>query len=220
MPYVVCQACGFRAYSAAVHANVEVCPVCSTPLPRGRADRMLGQELANAPALLGRPHAGQSAVTAVLAEVVERLGRVPTFFEPALANPDVLRELWRRMRVDWLDSPVPASFRYALVEALAQRSPWPWRAVAKDMSESPETLSALDVEALLDAPVEDLPHTQGPRPLDDWPEPGTAPFAELLALTLRLALDRPDEEIRTRLQALLGKRRFASLIALLTYLQT
>ena len=24
MPYVVCQACGFRAYSAAVHANVEV----------------------------------------------------------------------------------------------------------------------------------------------------------------------------------------------------
>src|SRR4051794_6075545 len=181
---------------------------------------MYSEEVAAAPALPGRPHAAQGAVSAILAEVVERLGRVPTFFEPALANHDVLRELWRRMRLDWLDSPVPASFRYALVEALAQRSPWPWRAVAEDISDRSEMLSPLDVEALLDTPLEDLPHTQGARPLDDWPAQGTPPFEELLALTLRFALDSPDEQIRTRLQALLGKRRFASLIALLTYLQT
>src|SRR3954465_11682877 len=99
MPYVVCQACGFRAYSAAVHANVEVCPVCSTPLPRRRATPMLSEELPSAPALRTRPHAAQGAVSAVLDEVVERLGTVPTFFESALANPEVLRELWRRMRL-------------------------------------------------------------------------------------------------------------------------
>src|SRR5436190_14403417 len=129
MPYVVCHACGFRAYSAAVHANIEVCPVCSTPLPRGRADGPFAQAPAGAPALLGRPHASQDATSAIVAEVVERLGRIPMFFEPALANSDVLRELWRRTRLDWLDSPVPGSFRFALVEALAQHAPWPWRAV-------------------------------------------------------------------------------------------
>jgi len=220
VPYVVCQACGFRAYSAAVHANVEVCPVCGTPLPRRRADRLPGQQLVTTPALVGRPHVARAAVSSILSEIVDRLGRVPTFFEPALSNPEVLRELWRRMRFEWLDSPVPSDFRYSLVEALAQHSPWPWRAVVKDMGETSDGLSPLDVEALLAAPVQDVPHTPGPRPLDDWPEPGTAAFEELLALTLRFALDSPDEEIRTRLQALLGKPRFASLIALLTYLQT
>jgi hypothetical protein len=158
VPYVVCQACGFRAYSAAVHPNVEVCPVCGTALPRRHADRLPGQQLATTPAP-GRPHVGRAAVSAILAEIGDRLGRVPSFFEPVLSNPEVLRELWRRMRLEWLERALPSSFRYPLVEALAQHSPWPWGAVVKDMAERSELLPPLDVEALLDAPVQDLPHT-------------------------------------------------------------
>jgi hypothetical protein len=53
----------------------------------------------------------------------------------------------------------------------SRHSPWPWGAVVKDMAETSELLPPLDVEALLDAPVQDLPHT-GRRPLDEWPDPG------------------------------------------------
>jgi PAS domain S-box-containing protein/diguanylate cyclase (GGDEF)-like protein len=218
VPYLVCKACGFRAYSAAVHPNVEDCPVCGTSLPKRSLQPRAGPGFA-----ARRPTAAETArreepLATVVADIESRLGTVPTFFEPALANPEVLRELWRQTRVTWLDSPVPEGLRRALLQALAKLSPWPWRAVADDASPAAEPLPA-DLDKLVEAPLDQIPHTSGPLPLEDWPAPGTVAYDELLILALRVALDGPREEIRRRLQQLLGAGRYAELIGVFTYLQ-
>jgi PAS domain S-box-containing protein/diguanylate cyclase (GGDEF)-like protein len=199
MPYLVCGACGFQAYSAAGHATVDECPVCGTPLP-SRGGRSLAPRRAPKPAEI--PPVDREGAR-LRSEIEERLGRVPPFFEPAFPDPHVRSELWRQTQLEWLDSQIPATFRYAVLDALAEQSPWPWAAVA---------------EAAHDMPA------QGPgspeRAPGDWPSPGSAIYDEVLALTLQLETDGPDEEVRTRLLARLGERRYASLVGMLTYLET
>jgi uncharacterized paraquat-inducible protein A len=36
MPYVICEACQLRTYSAALWASTDGCPRCGTELPRAR----------------------------------------------------------------------------------------------------------------------------------------------------------------------------------------
>jgi PAS domain S-box-containing protein/diguanylate cyclase (GGDEF)-like protein len=113
----------------------------------------------------------------------------------------VRRELWRQTRLEWLDSPVPASFRYALVDALAERAPWPWGPVA-------DVAREMDVGSV------------GARTHDDWPAPDGRLHDEVLTLTVRLVLDGPAEDVRRRLMEILGERGYASLVGMLTYLET
>ena len=196
MPYLVCQSCGFRAYSAARHATVEDCPVCGTPLPTRRTHALGPRTRASAPP----KDAAQREVVVLRAEIEERFGHIPPFFELAFPDPRVRRELWRQTRLEWLDSPVPATFRYALVDALAERAPWPWGPVA-DMAREMKVASA------------------GTRAHHDWPAPDGHLHDEVLALTVRLVLDGPAEGVRTRLMEILGERGYASLVGMLTYLE-
>jgi PAS domain S-box-containing protein/diguanylate cyclase (GGDEF)-like protein len=196
IPYVVCQTCGFRAYSAAGHASVEDCPVCGTALPRRNPQ---SYPPSRGP-IAGPMGAGDRDLGSLRAEIEERLGKVPPFFEPAFADARVRTELWRQTRVTWLDSPVPLGFRKKLLEALAVRSPWPWAAVAEM--------------------AQDLPVDEPERGDHGWPEPSSSAYDELVELTLCLLLDGPDEDVRTRLLALLGDQRYASLVGTLTYLET
>ena len=217
MPYVICQHCGFRAYSAAGHASVDDCPACGTQLPprRVRGTPAHGGPLSHGAVSVRVEKRG----TKIRAEIERRLGHLPAFFEPALANAGVLRDLWDQTQREWLDSPVPAHFRHALLAALAVHSPWPWRAVALESSEASEPDVAPDVERLIATPLTDLAPSP-PAPFADWPGPGTAENDELLGLTLRLLVDSPETVVRTRLQGLLGDARYASLLAVLTYLET
>jgi PAS domain S-box-containing protein/diguanylate cyclase (GGDEF)-like protein len=153
-------------------------------------------------------------------DIEARLGRFPAFFEPALANPDVLRELWRQTRKEWLDGPVPDHFRHALLSALATLSPWPWRAVAIEAGGATALGAALDAKALVSAPLSELAAASPAAPLEDWPEEGTAENRELLALSLRLVVDGPEPDVRRRLNVMLGDERYASLVAALTFLET
>src|SRR5436305_1562600 len=107
LPYLVCQSCGFRAYSAAGHASVDQCPVCGSRLPSRRRSRRPLEAIAEEPRL--------APVESLRQEIETRLGRVPALFEPAFADLDVIIELWRHTRIAWLDSPVPAQFRAALL---------------------------------------------------------------------------------------------------------
>jgi PAS domain S-box-containing protein/diguanylate cyclase (GGDEF)-like protein len=210
VPYLVCQVCGSRSYSAASHATVEDCPVCGAPLPQRRRTPAGGEPIR--PRALPKPPAA-----ALRAEITERLGRVPALFEPAFANSKVIRELWRQTQVEWLDSPIPAGFRQTLVDALAVRSPWPWAVVAEAIAQSVERRDQPDLTALLAAP---LPEGEPAEELEDWPDSGTPEYTELLALTVRLILNGPEADVSNRLLKLLGPQRYASLVELLSYLDT
>jgi PAS domain S-box-containing protein/diguanylate cyclase (GGDEF)-like protein len=196
MPYLVCQHCGFRAYSAAIHSRVEECPICGNPLPR-RAERRRGR---GTPAVgPGDAGSGATSLSEVRAGIEREFGELPAFFEPAFANRDVLRALSLQTRLGWVESPVPAEFRIALLNALAERSPWPWRAVADEAHRLPRSVMS--------------------EP-GAWPAQGETAYDELLELTVQFVVERPDETVRARLQTLLGWNRYASLIAVLTYLET
>jgi PAS domain S-box-containing protein/diguanylate cyclase (GGDEF)-like protein len=139
------------------------------------------------------------SLSAMRREIEREFGALPAFFEPAFANPGVLRGLWLQTRLGWVESPVPPAFRRALLGTLARHSPWPWRAVADEADRLPRPAIAED---------------------GGWPAEGEHEYGELLTLTLQLVVGGPDEGVRTRLQALLGWSRYASLIAMLTYLET
>ena len=211
MPYLDCEQCGTRVYSAARRGRAEECPVCGSALPQRQPPQAAQPE---------RSGALRSTREVIFKQIEDRLGRIPAFFEPASAKPDVLQELWRQTRLAWLESPVPASFRLDLVDLLAAHSPWPWATVAEAAGAAVLERPALQVETIIDAARNKTPPTGRATKLPDWPEPGTTERDELLALTLRLVLDAGDYESRDRLLARLGEERFASLIAVLTYLQT
>jgi PAS domain S-box-containing protein/diguanylate cyclase (GGDEF)-like protein len=196
LPYVICPNCGSRAYSAAGRATVEECPVCHAPLPRPRT-AVSGPEQGATPRPLPKRR-----TPAVRAAIAEALGRVPALFEPAFANPRVIRELWRQTQVEWLNSPIPARFRRAVLGALAERSAWPWAVVADGISPPP------DAEGEEEAPAPDWPPAESP--LND----------ELLSLTLRLVLDGPDPEVTSRLLEILSSDRYACVLAMVSYLDT
>lgn len=195
-----CPHCAFSVYSAAGNATADECPRCGRPLEAGGAG--------------ARAHA-------LRAEIEQRLGRFPAFFEPAAANPDVLGELWRHTRLEWLESPVPAHFRHRLLASLASLSPWPWGAIAAESPAATALVAQPEATEWLEAMLAE-PAVQGvdaSPPLTDWPAPGSDADEELHALTLRLAIGRADRDARARLQWLLGRERYASLLAVLTYLE-
>jgi PAS domain S-box-containing protein/diguanylate cyclase (GGDEF)-like protein len=132
-------------------------------------------------------------------EIEREYGELPVFFEPAFANGEVLRALWHQTRLGWVESPVPPAFRVALLNALAERAPWPWGVVADEADRLPGSRKSDQAE---------------------WPAGGHSDYDELLALTVQLVVDGPDERVRTQLQKLLGWSGYASLIAFLTYLET
>jgi PAS domain S-box-containing protein/diguanylate cyclase (GGDEF)-like protein len=126
------------------------------------------------------------------------LGKTPAFFEAAFANRAVLADVWRQTRVNWLRSPVPYSFRRAVVSRLAEESGPLWRVIANELQEEQQEHGA-------DA---------------GWPEPGTSEWDAVLMLTCRVVLGEADEAARTRLRDLLGPSRHASLIAVMGFLET
>jgi PAS domain S-box-containing protein/diguanylate cyclase (GGDEF)-like protein len=211
----VCSECGFRAYSAAGYASVDECPACGRALPMQRPLTGAGRGLTGVAGLADPPRT-ETRTEALRREIKQRLGSFPVFFEPASANPAVLSELWRQTQREWLQSPVPSHFRFALLALLAAHSPWPWRAIAAE-SEAARVPEAELI--LLSQRSADTPPVSS-APLEGWPESGTPENDELLSLTLRLLLNGPDQYVRTRLQELLGEARYASLVAVLTYLES
>jgi PAS domain S-box-containing protein/diguanylate cyclase (GGDEF)-like protein len=186
MPYLICESCGLRTYTAAGHSTVRECPVCGSPLPR------------RPPPSSSRSGPGSDADD-LRAEIEERVGRIPDCLEPAFANPDVLRELWRQMKRIWLDGPIPPGFREALLGALSEHAPGPWSTIAQvTAAATAQPAAARD---------------------SGWPAPATAEYDELLRLTVRLFLDGPEGDIPRRLVELLGASQYASLIAAIAFLQ-
>ncbi|HEY8380182.1 MAG TPA: hypothetical protein VIK91_27015, partial [Nannocystis sp.] len=50
---------------------------------------------------------GAGRLTSLRAQIEQRYGYLPAFFEPALACPDTLADLWHAVRHAYLDSPLP-----------------------------------------------------------------------------------------------------------------
>jgi diguanylate cyclase (GGDEF)-like protein/PAS domain S-box-containing protein len=89
-------------------------------------------------------------IASIRAQLELRLGYFPALFEPALASPDVLEYLWQQTRAAYLDSPLPARFKEALLLGVMRRCPAPYGLVAHAAALVRLGVSAAEVFALLD----------------------------------------------------------------------
>ncbi len=164
------------------------------------------------------------------AEIEERVGFFPPFFDPALGIPEVLDNLWQQTLSAYLHNPLPAAFKDKLFARLARSSALPYAIVThscvlRPLSMRPEEiLQLLDGEPLLAevAPATELESLlRASPPFQSWPEASSPLEEALLASATRLFLEPERAEgAAAQLRRLLGPPHYANLVALLAYVRT
>jgi PAS domain S-box-containing protein len=159
---------------------------------------------------------GKSDTRVLVEEIEARLGRFPALLSGAAGDPHTLLVQWRLARDVYLDGPVPAPLRDAIVRRLApvlrpplpeleQRSSWesstPTNHGGGDVGGSMHILAAAD-------------------PADDWPPPAAGTFVMLLDC-VEYAVLHPgrESEARRAIAHYLGPARAAQLANLLAFLR-
>jgi hypothetical protein len=149
----------------------------------------------------------------ILAEIRERFGFVPPFFEPAIEAPTVLENLWRQTRSAYIENPLPALFKEKLFAYLSRYCAVPYCIVCHSCALRPLGMTAAEVLRLLEAPPRgdgDVPSnltvlSAQPGPLAEWPTPGAALETALIDCSI-FAFVFPDraERCQRELRRLLG----------------
>jgi hypothetical protein len=182
------------AAAAAVALWVVISPlVRATPAPGGGTTRTTGE---------------------IVGEIRGRFGFLPPFFEPALATPGVLENLWRQTLSAYVENPLPALFKEKLFAYLSRYCAVPYCIVCHSCALRPLGMAAADVLRLIEAPprIDDGITAQltllsaQPAPLAEWPASGSALEAALIdgAIFLFLFPDRAERcqrELRRLLDA-------------------
>jgi hypothetical protein len=173
------------------------------------------------------PGASRTAAE-ILAEIRERFGFVPPFFEPAVETPAVLENLWQQTLSAYVENPLPPLFKEQLFAYLSRYCSVPYCIVCHSCALRPLGMTAAEVLALLETPPPaDTEVTDAltvlaaaPGPLTDWPPPGSLLEDALIACAIFMFRE-PDHAARgqTEMRRLLGSR-YARLTEFLAYVKT
>jgi hypothetical protein len=164
----------------------------------------------------------------ILAEIRQRFGFVPPFFEPAVPSPAVLENLWQQTLSAYVENPLPALFKETLFAYLSRYCSVPYCIVCHSCALRPLGMSAQNVLTLLESP----PPMEGeitaaltvlagtPGPLAEFPPPGTFLSDALFACAIFMFRE-PARATRTQteLRRLLGED-YARLTEFLAYVKT
>ena len=163
-------------------------------------------------------------IAAIRAQVELRLGYVPGLFDPAFASAELLEAMWNQTRIAYLDSPLPARFKEALLLSVMRRCPTPYGLVAHAAALARHGVRATEIFALLE---ESPPTGEFRRHLDvlracpeAWTQWPTAPaIAEsLLASSIAYALEPGAcAALQIELRRLLPSELYLRWAALLAY---
>jgi len=165
----------------------------------------------------------------IRAEIEERFGFFPPFFEPALASPQVLDNLWRQTVSAYIENPLSALFKEKLNALLSRFCVAPYCIVVHAAALRPLGMTAREVLALLDAPILDLQEADVPLGVLPTPPPeeAIAPTPDsplertLLFSATAIYLEQPHAEAcREELRRLLGPDLYLHLVAYLAYIKT
>lgn len=88
----------------------------------------------------------------IIAEIEERFGFLPPFFEPALQNPQVLENLWQQTLLAYIDNPLPALFKEKLSAYLSRYCAIPYCMIYHSCTLRALGMKALEVLDLLKSP--------------------------------------------------------------------
>jgi diguanylate cyclase (GGDEF)-like protein/PAS domain S-box-containing protein len=166
----------------------------------------------------------------IKAEIEERFGFLPPFFEPALDKPLLLETLWQETLSAYVENPLPTPFKERLFAYLSSFCRVPYCIVCHTCVLRPlgltvgEVLDLLEPSAPLDAAelsskVATL--SEMSVPLEEWPRAAsTLEDALFAAAILVFAFPEHSEHSRTTLRSLLADEQYAALVAFLAYVKT
>jgi hypothetical protein len=162
----------------------------------------------------------------ITAEIEERLGFVPSFFEPARNTPEVLEALWRQTVASYLDNPLPAIFKERLFAYLSRLRSCSYGVVAHSCELKALGASGREVFELLDPPLGDGPSSvahllgSGVAPAR-WPATGSYEESRIIALAAHAFLrDKLADHCLAELPRLIGDADFARLLVLLAHIDS
>ena len=165
----------------------------------------------------------------IRAEIVGRFSFFPPFFQPALATPQVLDNLWRQTLSAYVDNPLSALFKEKLNAVLSRYCVVPYCMIVHSAALRPLGMTAREVLALLDAPPlaiqgDNLPLGVLPVPppnLAAGPIPDSPLEKTLLYCATSVFLEQTNAEAcHVELRRLLGPDLYPHLIAYLAYVHT
>ena len=165
----------------------------------------------------------------IRAEIEEKFGFVPPFFELAEQSPQVLENLWQQTLSAYVNNPLPALFKEKLSAYLSRFCTVPYCMICHSCTLRPLGLKAREVLELLEAPLpietdvdEHLRRLAAePELLAFWPESNSILEESLLSCSIFIALQQDRaERCRNELRRLLGLVNYQHLVAFIAYVKT
>jgi signal transduction histidine kinase len=162
---------------------------------------------------------------ALLQQIEQRFGFIPTFFEPAAEQQEVLSNLWHQTLTAYVDNPLPELFKEKLSAYLSRYCAVSYCLVCHSCSLFPLGMRGSELLAMLVSPIPTA------HELDDilarlpgggagFPDPGTPLEEDLLRLCGPIYLRQ--ESAPRCLEALtrwLGARAYNDLVMLISYVR-
>ncbi len=177
------------------------------------------------------PSAQRPRSSAIIrAEIQERFGFVPPFFDPALGIPEVLDNLWQQTLSAYVNNPLPAPFKEKLFAYLSWFCPVPYAIVSHSCALRPLGMRAEEIIELLERepPIAEAPLApeletllRASGPLESWPGAGS-PLEDALLHSAMLLYLEPERSqgAAAELRRVLGPVNHVHLVALLSYVRT
>ena len=155
------------------------------------------------------------SASVIEADIVDRLGFFPPFFEPARSHAPILENLWQQTSTAYLDSPLPALFKDRLSVMLAGYCSVPQSLICHNASLRPPEEPVPGF-----AEIATKVQTVGEGPLKRWPEPGSAAEEAVLSSSLSVFLHQDSARCLELLRQLLPEQDYDYLTLFLGYSRT
>lgn len=165
----------------------------------------------------------------IKAEIQERFGFVPPFFDPAQGNPQVLEHLWQQTLSAYIGNPLPSLFKEKLSAYLSRYCAVPYCMICHSCSLYQLGIKAKEVLELLESP----PPTESnideylcvlaamPAQLTVMPEPNSLLEESLLYCSIYIFLEGDKAgHIRSEIRRLLGSSTYAHLVVFVAYVKS
>lgn len=165
----------------------------------------------------------------IKAEIQERFGFVPPFFDPAQENPEVLEYLWQQTLFAYVGNPLSPLFKEKLSAYLSRYCAVPYCMICHSCSLHDLGMNAREVLELLESSPPTPKHIDKhlsvlaamPGELTVLPEPNSALEETLLYCSVYIFQEGDEaQHIRTEMRRVLGPLNYQHLVTFVAYVKS
>lgn len=166
----------------------------------------------------------------IKAEIIERFGFFPPFFEPAISTPNIMENLWQQTLSAYVNNPLPQLFKEKLFAYLSRYCSVPYCIICHSCALRPLKMAAKDILDMLKSTTPFLEeaiscctkiHNDTLSSMDKWPDQGSQDenriFTCMVFIFLNPAL---SDNCRAEVRHMLGDSYYNHLIEFISYIKT